>query len=58
MVFGDSMRLKGRFKKKLGLMIGAIGLGLLLAVFMPFWVWIIIAGAVLIYIGWTLAEYK
>ncbi|MGM9974064.1 MAG: hypothetical protein ACI33K_08495 [Clostridiaceae bacterium] len=52
------MRLKGRFKKKLGLIIGAIGLGLLLAVFMPFWVWIIIAGAVLIYIGWTLAEYK
>ena len=52
------MSLNRRFKKKLGLLVAAVGIGLLLAVFMPFWGWIILAGAVLIYIGWNLAEQK
>ena len=58
MVNGDNMKFNRRWKKKLGIAVSAIGLGLLLAVFMPFWGWIILAGAVLIYVGWNLAEYK
>lgn len=52
------MRLDRKTRNKIGISIAAIGIGMLLAVFMPFWGWIIIAGAVLIYIGWNLAEHK
>jgi len=40
------MRLDRKIRSKIGITIAAIGAGMLLAVFMPFWGWIIIAGAV------------
>ncbi|WP_187119269.1 hypothetical protein [Clostridium polynesiense] len=52
------MGLNRKIRNKIGIAVAAVGLGLLLAVFMPFWGWIIIAGSVLIYIGWNLAEHK
>lgn len=52
------MHLDRKTRKKIGIIIAAIGAGMLFAVFMPFWGWIIIAGAVLIYVGWYLAEHK
>ncbi|WP_195892700.1 hypothetical protein [Desnuesiella massiliensis] len=47
-----------RCKNKLGLIIGSIGLGLVIAVLLPFWGWILAGGAALIYLGWYLMENK
>lgn len=45
-------------KKKIqtGIIVGSVGLGLMLAVIIPFWGWIFVAGAGLIYFGWCLIK--
>jgi len=43
-----------KFIKKLGLIIAAVGLGIILTIIIPFWGWLIAIGAALIYYGWYL----
>lgn len=43
-------------KKKAGLIIGSIGIGIVLTFLVPIWGWILAAGAGLIYLGWYLIE--
>jgi hypothetical protein len=43
-------------KKKAGLIDLCIGVGLILAVLVPFWGWILAAGAGLIICGWYLIQ--
>ena len=40
----------------IGMVIGAVGMGILLAVLVPIWGWLLVAGAALVYIGWYVAE--
>jgi len=44
---------KGK-KVNYGFVVAAVGLGLVLAVIIPIWGWILAAGAGLIYLGWYL----
>ena len=39
-------------KKNVGLIVASIGLGLILAVVVPIWGWVVAAGIGLIYCGW------
>ncbi|MGE5629363.1 MAG: hypothetical protein ACM3X7_14840 [Solirubrobacterales bacterium] len=41
-------------KNKIGIAVAAIGLGLILAIIIPFWGWILAAGGALVYTGWCL----
>lgn len=45
-------------KKQLGIIIGSIGAGILIAVLIPLWGWLLAAGGGLIYFGWYLSEHK
>ena len=45
-----------RNKKKVGLVILSLGVGLILAVLVPFWGWILAVGAALIIGGWNLIQ--
>lgn len=45
---------KKRNRRKLGLMIASIGIGVVITVIIPFWGWVIAVGGVLIYCGWYL----
>lgn len=42
--------------KKAGLMVICLGIGLMLAVLVPFWGWILAAGAAMIIGGWLLIQ--
>lgn len=44
------------YKNVGGVIIMAIGIGLLMAVLMPIWGWILFGGAALVYIGWYLSK--
>lgn len=41
-------------KKYLGLIVSAIGIGILLVFIIPIWGWIIACGVALIYCGWQI----
>lgn len=41
-------------KRKFGLIIAAIGIGIVLTIVIPFWGWLIAVGGALIYYGWYL----
>ncbi len=43
-------------KKRVGLVTISIGVGIILAVLVPFWGWILAAGAALIIGGWCLIQ--
>ena len=43
-----------KFKKKIGLIIAAVGIGIVITIVIPFWGWLIAIGAALIYYGWFL----
>lgn len=43
-----------RFKKKIGTALGAVGIGLILSIIVPFWGWIIAVGGALVGLGWYL----
>ncbi len=43
-----------KLKKKIGIALAAIGIGLILSILIPFWGWIIAAGGALVYLGWYL----
>lgn len=43
-------------KKKVGLVVLSLGIGLILAVLIPFWGWILAAGGGLIIGGWYLIQ--
>lgn len=45
-----------RTKKKIGTVIAAIGLGIVLAMVIPFWGWIMAMGGVIIVAGWKIME--
>lgn len=45
-----------RKKKKLGIIIGSVGVGIVITIVIPVWGWIIAAGGALIYCGWYLIE--
>ncbi|WP_143331265.1 hypothetical protein [Clostridium peptidivorans] len=45
-----------KVKKKAGLIIGSVGIGIVLTFLVPIWAWILIAGAGFIYVGWYLIE--
>ena len=45
-----------RNKKKAGLVVLSLGIGLILAVLVPFWGWILAAGGGLIIGGWYLIQ--
>ena len=48
---------KPKFKhNKTGLIITAIGVGVILCVILPLWGWILVVGVGLIYIGWCIME--
>lgn len=49
-------RNKKRNKKKVGLIVLCVGIGLILAVLVPFWGWILAAGGALIVGGWYLIQ--
>lgn len=42
--------------KKAGLLVCGLGIGLMLAVLVPFWGWILAAGAAMIVGGWILIQ--
>lgn len=44
-------------KKSFGLIVASIGVGVILAVIVPIWGWIIAAGIALIYCGWYIMEH-
>ena len=48
--------IKGCTKRKWGLFIIAIGVGIVLAVIIPFWGWILAMGCVIIGAGYTLMK--
>ena len=43
-------------KNMLGLLVSAVGVGILLSVLVPLWGWLIVIGGSLIYVGWCFAE--
>jgi FtsH-binding integral membrane protein len=43
-----------RNRKRFGLIVASIGIGLVITVVIPVWGWIITVGGVLIYCGWYL----
>jgi uncharacterized membrane protein YccC len=45
-----------RKRKKVGLMIASIGIGIVITFIIPVWGWIIAVGGALIYFGWCLME--
>lgn len=45
-----------RKKRKRGLIIGSIGVGIVITFIIPVWGWIIAVGGALIYCGWYLIE--
>lgn len=45
-------------KVNVGIIIGSIGLGIVIAVIIPFWGLLLTVGAALVYIGWFLVEHK
>ncbi|WP_392486447.1 hypothetical protein ACER0A_006695 [Haloimpatiens sp. FM7315] len=45
-----------RIKKNIGLVVGCIGLGILLAVIVPIWGWLLLVGAGLVGCGWFLTR--
>ncbi|MBP2031614.1 hypothetical protein J2Z42_000279 [Clostridium algifaecis] len=48
--------LKRRTKRKIGIIVVSVGVGLMLTIIIPIWGWIIAGGTVLIYFGWCLIE--
>ncbi|MBC2578969.1 hypothetical protein [Clostridium sp. DJ247] len=44
-------------KKRLGIITASIGVGIVVAVIIPVWGWIITVGGVLIYCGWYLIDH-
>ena len=47
-----------KLKKKIGLVIAAVGIGIVLTIVIPFWGWLIAVGGALIYYGWYLISNK
>jgi len=45
-----------RTRKKIGTVVAAIGLGIVLAMVIPFWGWIMAMGGVIIVAGWKIME--
>ncbi|WP_180375492.1 hypothetical protein [Clostridium thermarum] len=45
-------------KKKLGLIITCIGVGVVLSVVVPIWGWIAAAGIAIIYCGWQIMNHN
>ncbi|WP_346901411.1 hypothetical protein [Clostridium sp.] len=43
-------------KNIIGITIMSIGVGMLIAVLMPIWGWLLLGGGALVYVGWCLAE--
>lgn len=41
-----------RRNRKFGIMLGSIGIGIVAAVILPIWGWLLAVGAGLIYLGW------
>lgn len=44
-------------KNMLGVIVASVGAGLLIAMIIPIWGWIIAVGGALIYVGWYLIEH-
>jgi len=43
-------------KKKIGAIVAAIGVGIVLSMLIPFWGWIMAMGGVIIVAGWKIME--
>ncbi|WP_291559299.1 MULTISPECIES: hypothetical protein [unclassified Clostridium] len=43
-------------RKRIGAIVVAVGLGILLAMLIPFWGWIVAMGCVIIGLGWKIME--
>ena len=48
------MHIKRFIKKKMGIIIASIGIGIVITFIIPVWGWIMAVGAGLIYCGWCL----
>ncbi|WP_180964065.1 hypothetical protein [Haloimpatiens massiliensis] len=46
-----------KVKKKIGLILACTGAGIVLAVIVPIWGWLILVGGGLIYCGWFLTKH-
>lgn len=44
-------------KKNLGVILAAIGIGIILTVVVPLWGWVVAAGLALIYCGWQVMDH-
>lgn len=44
------------FNKVIGMVIGAVGIGILLSIIIPAWCWLLVIGAGVVYAGWYIAE--
>lgn len=61
MILGDNNMSKKicnkNFKKKVGIALASIGLGIIITVIIPFWGFMIVIGSVLIYLGFNLIDF-
>jgi hypothetical protein len=48
---------KKNLKKKVGIALASIGLGIIITVIIPFWGFMIVVGAALIYLGFNLIDF-
>lgn len=52
------VKLCKRTRKKLGLIITCVGIGVVLTVIVPIWGWIAAAGIAIIYLGWQVMDHS